>query len=165
MRYRFWLVLVFSSVALADSGPFSVESAIYRVEVPSLDGRSISQGTGVLIAQDKILTNCHVVKGGGAPGVIHRQTGSASIQLAITVWALLTLACFVAASLAVLPRCLLRQGKVKALGSSVIRVLCPWLSRVRLREWRNSRPVDHLSLLRFVLLVRLGGQLSMRGAR
>jgi len=35
----------------------------------------MSQGTGVLIAQDKILTNCHVVKSGGAPGVIHRQSG------------------------------------------------------------------------------------------
>ena len=75
MRKHSWLVLIFSSVAIADSGPFSVESAIYRVEVPSPDGRSISQGTGVLIAQDKILTNCHVVKSGGAPGVIHRQTG------------------------------------------------------------------------------------------
>lgn len=75
MRCIFGFVLVFSSVAHADTGPFSVESAIYRVEVPSLDGRSMSQGTGVLIAQDKILTNCHVAKSGGAPGVIHRQTG------------------------------------------------------------------------------------------
>lgn len=75
MRYWFCLALCVSSVAVADPGPFSAESAIYRVEVPSPDGRTMSQGTGVLIAQDKILTNCHVVKSGGAPAVIHRQTG------------------------------------------------------------------------------------------
>ena len=67
-----------SSVVLSQSaGPYSAESAIYRVEVPHKNTGKMSLGTGVLIASDKILTNCHVVKGPEDrrfPRVIHRQT-------------------------------------------------------------------------------------------
>ncbi|WP_407279187.1 serine protease [Aromatoleum evansii] len=69
--------LAFSaSVAAADSNPYTVESAIYRVEVPYPKSKQIGFGTGVLVAQDKILTNCHVLKSHpGWPRVVHRKTG------------------------------------------------------------------------------------------
>lgn len=61
------------SVAMADN-PYSVESGIYKIEVVS--GNVTSSGTGVLIAADKILTNCHIVEGkGGWPRVMHRKSG------------------------------------------------------------------------------------------
>lgn len=70
------LVAFWVFVAMADSNPYSAESAIYKVEVPSPDGSKMGFGTGVLLARDKILTNCHVVKGqAGWPRVIHRQSG------------------------------------------------------------------------------------------
>lgn len=73
------LTLFFSlyvSVATADSNPYSAESAIYRVEVPYSNSNQIGIGTGVLVAWDKILTNCHVVKNHpGWPRAIHRKTG------------------------------------------------------------------------------------------
>lgn len=76
MRFLFSLMLSVSFSCFADSGPFSVESAIYRIEVPSVDGRHSSLGTGVLIAQNKILTNCHVLADmGGSPRLFHRQSG------------------------------------------------------------------------------------------
>jgi S1-C subfamily serine protease len=70
------LFALYASVAAADSNPYTVESAIYRVEVPYLNSNRMGFGTGVLIAQDKILTNCHVVKNHpGWPRVVHRETG------------------------------------------------------------------------------------------
>lgn len=70
-------VLAFiASVAIADSNPYSVESAIYRVEVPYSNTNQLGFGTGVLVARDKILTNCHVLKSHpGWPRVVHRQSG------------------------------------------------------------------------------------------
>lgn len=59
----------------AFGNPYSVEAAIYKIEVPN--GDRLSFGTGVLIAGDKILTNCHVVNRAGWPRVIHRKTGDA----------------------------------------------------------------------------------------
>lgn len=61
-----------ASVAVADN-PYSVEAAIYKIEVPN--GNVTNSGTGVLIAADKILTNCHIVEEGGWPRVKHRQSG------------------------------------------------------------------------------------------
>ena len=70
------LIMLFActaSVAVADN-PYSVESAIYKIEV--INSRNTSFGTGVLVAADKILTNCHVVEGkDGWPHVVHRKTG------------------------------------------------------------------------------------------
>lgn len=64
------------SAAIADSNPYSVESAIYRVEVPYSNTNQLGFGTGVLVARDKILTNCHVLKSHpGWPRVVHRQSG------------------------------------------------------------------------------------------
>jgi S1-C subfamily serine protease len=65
-----------ASLAAADSNPYAAESAIYRVEVPYPNSNRIGFGTGVLVAWDKILTNCHVLKSHpGWPRVVHRQTG------------------------------------------------------------------------------------------
>lgn len=67
------LFACFASAAVADN-PYSVEAGIYKIEVAS--GNKTSSGTGVLVAVDKILTNCHIVDGkGGWPRVMHRQTG------------------------------------------------------------------------------------------
>jgi S1-C subfamily serine protease len=66
------LLVSFSALSFAD-GPYSVEASIYKIEVVSGNQRTI--GTGVLVAENKILTNCHVVDGGGWPRVIHRKTG------------------------------------------------------------------------------------------
>lgn len=43
--------------------PYSIEDAIYRIEIK--DGNQLHTGTGVLIARDTILTNCHVVRHNG----------------------------------------------------------------------------------------------------
>lgn len=65
-----------ASFAVADSNPYSIESAIYKVEVPYQNGKKVGFGTGVLVAQDKILTNCHVLKNHpGWPRVVNRKTG------------------------------------------------------------------------------------------
>jgi V8-like Glu-specific endopeptidase len=71
------IFLAFStSAAVSDSNPYSAESAIYRVEVPYQNSSKIGFGTGVLVARDKILTNCHVLKKNpGWPRVVHRKTG------------------------------------------------------------------------------------------
>lgn len=62
-------------VAHADTNSYAVESGIYRVEVPEPGSNRIGLGAGVLIAPDKILTNCHVVKGrSGWPRVVNRVT-------------------------------------------------------------------------------------------
>lgn len=55
--------------------PYSIESAIYRIEI--VDGQKLHTGTGVLIAQDTILTNCHVVRHRGVFKVVNRKTGNA----------------------------------------------------------------------------------------
>lgn len=77
MKKILTILLAFSaSLAAADSTPYTVESAIYRVEVPDPNSKQIGFGTGVLVARDKILTNCHVLKAHlGWPRVVHRQTG------------------------------------------------------------------------------------------
>ena len=60
------------SSALADN-PYTVEAAIYKIEVPN--GEVSYNGTGVLVAPDKILTNCHIINNGGWPKVTNRKTG------------------------------------------------------------------------------------------
>lgn len=68
-------VLLFEQ-AIADTNPYAVESSIYKIEVPSPDGARVGNGTGVLIASDKILTNCHILTNNhGWPRVFHRKTG------------------------------------------------------------------------------------------
>lgn len=70
------LWLLNASAVFADSNPYAVESAIYKVETHYRNGNQISFGTGVLIARNKILTNCHVVEKSAAwPLVVQRQTG------------------------------------------------------------------------------------------
>lgn len=66
-----------SAVAHAQSsGAYSAEAGIYKVVVPYPNSNKVDFGTGVLVAADKILTNCHVVKDQpGWPAVIHRQSG------------------------------------------------------------------------------------------
>lgn len=76
MRYAFAVFLLLAaSPSFADSNPFSMESSIYKIEVPHPNNRQIGFGTGVLVAWDKILTNCHIVKNPGWPRVVHRKTG------------------------------------------------------------------------------------------
>ena len=71
-----------ASIAVADPNPYTAESAIYRVDVPYPNSSQVGFGTGVLVARDKILTNCHVLKKHpGWPRVVHRQTGQ---QLYVT---------------------------------------------------------------------------------
>ena len=61
---------------VAFANPYLVESAIYRIQVCEKATNQTSTGTGVLLAHDKILTNCHVVESKtGWPTVEHRQTG------------------------------------------------------------------------------------------
>lgn len=76
MKMMLILLLAFgASIAAADSNPYTVESAIYRVEVPYPNSNQIGFGTGVLVARNEILTNCHVLKSHpGWPRVVHRQT-------------------------------------------------------------------------------------------
>jgi S1-C subfamily serine protease len=65
-----------ASFSVADSNPYSAVTAIYKIEVPYQNGKRIGSGTGVLVARDKILTNCHVLKDNpGWPRVIHRKSG------------------------------------------------------------------------------------------
>lgn len=68
---------LFSGVAVADTNAYSVESAIYKIEIPYTDGtRRLGFGTGVLVSPNKILTNCHVLDAyAGWPIVVHRKTG------------------------------------------------------------------------------------------
>ena len=77
MRIFFSALLLFGAlVAHADPNPYNAESAIYKVEVPYTNSNQVGFGTGVLVAQDKILTNCHVIKDHpGWPRVVHRQSG------------------------------------------------------------------------------------------
>lgn len=72
MKTNVMMLLVFAAFPAVAENPFAVESAIYRVE--HVRPGSIGAGTGVLIAPDKILTNCHIVSGQGWPHVIHRKT-------------------------------------------------------------------------------------------
>jgi S1-C subfamily serine protease len=78
MKIMLIIFLAFCSSALfADSNPYMAESAIYKIEVPYTDGSKQGNGSGVLIAPNKILTNCHVVKVPGWPRVVNRKTGQA----------------------------------------------------------------------------------------
>lgn len=72
-RFLLLFFVLFSSAGHAS--PFSAEAAVYRVHVPLSQNKG-SQGTGVLIAADKILTNCHVLDGVAGPvRVVHRHSG------------------------------------------------------------------------------------------
>lgn len=76
MKYLVAIALWAISATTVTANPYLVESAIYRVEVHYRDRNKLSFGTGVLLAPDKILTNCHVVKEpDGWPQVVHRETG------------------------------------------------------------------------------------------
>jgi len=53
--------------------PYSVESSIYKVIVAGK--KNTSAGTGVLIARNMILTNCHILtKNSGWPKVVNRKS-------------------------------------------------------------------------------------------
>lgn len=68
------ILLFLPTLALGgyNSNPYSAGSAVYKVSINLPNSQRI--GTGVLIARDKILTNCHVVKPPGFPQVIHRNS-------------------------------------------------------------------------------------------
>jgi S1-C subfamily serine protease len=60
----------------AIANPYAAESSIYKIEIPFPNSDRMGLGSGVLIASDKILTNCHVLKNNsGWPRVVHRKTG------------------------------------------------------------------------------------------
>jgi S1-C subfamily serine protease len=70
------LLLLTANIAYAASNPYDAEAAIYKVEVSAPNSNQVGIGTGVLVAQDKILTNCHVITNHpGWPQVVHRQSG------------------------------------------------------------------------------------------
>ena len=70
-------MVTLTTIGTAGSNPYTVESAIYKVEMIDPNGRLSNLGSGVLIAPDKILTNCHVVRNRpGWPRVVHRQSGA-----------------------------------------------------------------------------------------
>lgn len=73
MKTLLSLIFLLLSFSAAADNPYAVEVAIYKIEVPK--AASTSMGTGVLVAPDKILTNCHVVKGGSSFLVTQRKTG------------------------------------------------------------------------------------------
>lgn len=78
IRYMKTTLIIFLTIfaELAIANPYLAESAIYKVEIPSPKNNSVGLGSGVLIAPDKILTNCHVLKNNhGWPQVVHRKTG------------------------------------------------------------------------------------------
>lgn len=76
MRFAFWLVVGLLFSMSSHASPFAAEAAVYRVNVTHAGGETGGQGTGVLIAPDKILTNCHVVeKAQGWIRLEHRRTG------------------------------------------------------------------------------------------
>lgn len=65
----------FGPAAVADNA-YAVEAAIYKIQVVDSSSGKGQAGTGVLVAQDKILTNCHILEGvSGWPRVRHRKTG------------------------------------------------------------------------------------------
>lgn len=69
------LLLLLSGVAVADTNAYSVDSAIYKIEIPYTDGTRIGFGTGVLVSPNKILTNCHVLNAhAGWPVAVQRKT-------------------------------------------------------------------------------------------
>ena len=67
------LILLTTTAYAYDSNPYAAASAIYKVEIQN--GNQLTLGTGTLIARDKILTNCHVVRNPGVLRVIHQQSG------------------------------------------------------------------------------------------
>ncbi len=74
MKQIFLFVFSLTSTSLYayDSNPYTAASAVYKVEIQ--EGNLIHLGTGILIARDKILTNCHVVQHSGIFRVIHQQS-------------------------------------------------------------------------------------------
>lgn len=55
------------------SSPFAADAAVYQIHASTSSG-GVS-GTGVLIARDKVLTNCHVIEGArGDIRLTHRKT-------------------------------------------------------------------------------------------
>lgn len=76
MKIPFFPLLFLTAAISAYANPYAAEAAIYKVEVPHPNGKQMGFGSGVLVAQDKILTNCHVLNNNpGWPRVVHRQTG------------------------------------------------------------------------------------------
>jgi S1-C subfamily serine protease len=69
----FIFLAIFAELAIAN--PYLAESSIYKIEMSSPNNNQMGLGSGVLIAPDKILTNCHVLKNHpGWPQVVHRKT-------------------------------------------------------------------------------------------
>lgn len=69
------LLCFFTFCTSAQANPYAAESAIYKIEVPHPNGKTVGLGTGVLIAQNKILTNCHIMKmNPGWPRVVQRSS-------------------------------------------------------------------------------------------
>lgn len=73
MKTLFALLLISLSLSAVADNPYAVEAAIYKIE--AIRNGSQAMGTGVLVARNKILTNCHVVNGGSRFVVTHRKTG------------------------------------------------------------------------------------------
>lgn len=75
MKTIIFVLGLFFGAAIADSDLASVESAIYKIEIPYLDGVRVGLGTGVLVTPDKVLTNCHVLRAHpGWPVAVQRKT-------------------------------------------------------------------------------------------
>lgn len=68
------LIFLTTSVYAYDSNPYAAASAIYKIEVQN--GNSIKFGTGTLVARNKILTNCHIVRHPGVLQITHQQSGT-----------------------------------------------------------------------------------------
>lgn len=68
----FYFILIAQVSFAYDTNPYAAASAIYKVEIQ--EGDLVYLGTGILIARDKILTNCHVVNHSGIFRVTHQQS-------------------------------------------------------------------------------------------
>ena len=69
------LLSLFTFCSLANANPYAAESAIYKIEIPHPNGQTLGLGTGVLVAPNKILTNCHIMKQNpGWPRVVQRSS-------------------------------------------------------------------------------------------
>lgn len=66
------LLLLFIAFPAFASDPFQAADSVYIVQWQS--GNTLHTGTGVLIAPDKILTNCHVLAGTRTISLIHDKT-------------------------------------------------------------------------------------------
>jgi serine protease Do len=73
MRALIFTLVFFPLSAFSDPNPFSAGAAIYKVYWQS--GNVRHYGTGVQVAPDKILTNCHVVNGAASVMAYHEKSG------------------------------------------------------------------------------------------